>query len=116
MPSNSRSSLRPSRAGRGCVSGQHLSGALAALHVLGAAPLLGDHEQRSSVLAAEDAGKAASVELDRLRHLASFADAHAVLVADIGIPDGAVCVETDPVGMIAGELGPRSPLSERSEE
>ena len=59
--------------------------------------------------AAEHAGEAAAVELDRLQHLAAFADAHAALVRDVGVPDGALGVEADAVR----EPSPRSAQTRR---
>src|SRR5262245_43111019 len=52
----------PPCGGGGC---QHLPGAPALLHAFGAAPLLGDDEQRAAVRAAEHAGETAAVTLHR---------------------------------------------------
>ena len=46
----------------------------------------------------ERAGIAAAVQLDDPQHLAALADAHAALVRDIGVPDGAFGVQADAVG------------------
>ena len=73
---------------------------------LGAAPFVDGHEQRSPIGAAEHAGEAAAVELDRLQHLAALAHAHAALVADVAVPDGSLGVEADAVGVVV-DLGPR---------
>jgi hypothetical protein len=69
----------------------------------------GDQEQRPPVLAPKHAGEAATVQLDRLQHLAALADPHAMLVGDVGVPDGAFGVYTDAVRVVAAEVGPRPP-------
>ena len=73
------------------------------------------------VRAPEHAGEAAAVKLDRLQHLTAFADAHAALVGDVPVPDGALGVEADAVGDAAvrgrptpaGSTGRRRPRCRR---
>src|SRR5215218_10229810 len=61
--------LRPTGTHCGRLDGEHLSGTGLAGHVGR------DHKQYIAVLAAEHAGEAAAVELDRLQHLTTFAHA-----------------------------------------
>jgi hypothetical protein len=73
--------LRPTNAPRRRLGGEHLAHWPPAAHVVGAAPLVHGHEQRSPIRAAEDAGETATVQVDHLEHLAALAHAHAALVA-----------------------------------
>ena len=91
-------------AGRRCWEGDNLAGGAAA--GIGSAPVLTHHEQRRIDTPAERARKRAPVEVDRREHLATFADPHTVLVADIGIPDSASHIETDPIRMLPHGRGP----------
>src|SRR5215207_10538024 len=72
--------LRPTDAPRRRLGGEYLAHSPAAARVLGAAPLVHGHEQRSPIRAAEDAGETAAVQVDHLEHLAALAHAHAALV------------------------------------
>src|SRR5262245_47219608 len=65
----------PAGVRRGSFDGQDLAGWLALAHARGPAPLCDDHEQRPSLLATQHAGKAATIEIDRLENLAAFTDA-----------------------------------------
>ena len=51
---------------------------------------------------AERASEGAPVQLERVQHLAALAHPHAVLVAHVGVPDSALGIDADPVGVIAG--------------
>src|SRR4029453_12683341 len=64
------------------------------------------NEQRFLVSAAEHAGKAATISIDCLQHLATFADPHAALVRNVRVPDRAVGIEADAVGSTVAEIGP----------
>ena len=44
----------------------------------------------------------AAVELDGVQHLAALADPHAVAVRHVGVPDGALGIQADAVGVLAG--------------
>jgi catechol 2,3-dioxygenase-like lactoylglutathione lyase family enzyme len=79
--------LRPSDARGGSVDGEQLAGSRLGEHLLWALRLGRHHEERPPVGAAEGAREAAAIELDRLQHLASFADADAALVRDVAVPD-----------------------------
>src|SRR5579884_1247535 len=68
------------------------------------------HEQGSPVLASQRAGEATSVQLDRLEHLAAFADAHAPPGPNIRIPNSAVRIEADPVRMVVPHRCPHAPV------
>src|SRR5215218_1692252 len=98
--------LRPAGGRCGRLGRQHLAGSWLGEHALWTVPLGRDHEQSSSVCPSECAGEAAAVELDRLQHLAAFADADAALVGDVAVPHCAVGVEADAVGDALSELGP----------
>jgi hypothetical protein len=72
-----------------------------------------NHEQRLIIGAAEGAGEAAAIELDRLQNLAAFADAHATEVRDVRVPHGPFGVEADAVGWDSvAKLRPDSPARE----
>src|SRR4029450_12605017 len=64
------------------------------------------NEQRFLVSAAEHAGKAATISIDCLQHLATFADAPAALVRNVRVPDRSVGIEADTVGSAFVEVGP----------
>src|SRR5918995_1101489 len=104
--------LRPTGAPRRRVGGEHLASSRPLEHVLGAVPLGCHHEQRPPVGAAERAGEAPPVELDRLEHLAALANAHATLVGDVAVPDGVLGVDADAVGDSVAEVGPHPPVRE----
>src|SRR5262245_21206875 len=74
--------------------------------VLHATPLAHDHEQRPAIVPAEHAGEASTIEIDPLKHLAAFANAHATLVGDVGVPHGAFGIDADSVRHAVAELGP----------
>src|SRR5437899_2981264 len=105
--------LRPAGVWRGRLSRQELAGMRAEqlVHVLHAAPLRDEHEQRLAVLAAEHARKAKLVELDPLQDLAALADAHAAwhAIREGRRPDGALRVHADAITTLA-ELGPDAPV------
>ena len=68
-----------------------------------------------AVGAAEHARKAAPVGLDDVERLPALGNAHAVLVRDVGVPDGAVPVEAYPIGRCAiAEVRPDAPVVERA--
>src|SRR5947209_7344822 len=100
--------LRPPDAGSGRLGGQDSScprlGNLGDL--LHATPLGRHDEQRSLVCASEHASKAAAINCDRLKHLTSFADAHASFVGNVSVPDSVIGVDADAVGSAATEVGP----------
>jgi hypothetical protein len=60
-------------------------------------PLRCHQEQRLPVHAPEHARKAAPIELDPLQHLTALADAHTMLVGDVGVPDSALGVDANAV-------------------
>src|SRR5215212_10519280 len=97
--------LRPTDAYRRSLHGQHLARLRPVEHVRGATPFRRHHAQRSPVRAPERAGEAAAVKLDRLEHLAAFANTHATLVGDVAVPDGVLGVEADSVGDAVLEVG-----------
>src|SRR5215213_9019791 len=101
--------LRPAGARCRRPDAQHLARARALEHVLWTSPLGGHHEQRAAVRAAERAGEAPAVELDRLEHLAALANAHTALVGDVSVPDRVLRVEADAVGETVSEVGPHPP-------
>ena len=65
--------------------------------VLRPGPVRADHEESAAVVAAEHAGERATIELNPLQHLTTFAHAHAAAITDVGVPGRAVAVETDAV-------------------
>src|SRR3982075_59578 len=96
-PSGSRTSrVWPTGARCRRTNGQQLAGAhpFAEVHAM---PLPCHQDQRSPVRAAEHAGEAAAVDVDRLQYLSTFPDAHAVLVSDVRVPGGALRVQADAV-------------------
>jgi hypothetical protein len=62
-------------------------------------------------MAAEHAGEAAAVECDALQHSAAFAHTDTAFPGHLGVPDGALGVDTDAVGRVA-EVGPDPPTGE----
>ena len=77
---------------------------------LRASPLRGDDVQRAAVSAAEHAGEASSVDVDRLHHRAAFAHAHTSAVGHVGVPDRAVDIDADAVGRAIAQVGPQPPV------
>src|SRR5215218_9088604 len=96
--------LRPSDTCCGRPDCEYLAGSRLAGHVGR------NHEKCPAVLAAEHAGEAAAVELDRLQHLTAFANAHTPFVRDVPVPDCAFCIEADAVGDAVTEVGPYPPV------
>jgi hypothetical protein len=80
--------------------------------MLSAAPLGRDHEQGFPLDAAKHAGEAAAVEIDRLQHLATLANAHATLIGNVAIPNGALAVDANAVRHAAVKVGPYAPIQE----
>jgi tellurite resistance protein TerC len=64
------------------------------------------HEQGPAIGAAEGAGKAASVEVDRAEHGPAFADPDAALVRNVRVPDRALGVQGDAVRRGVAQVGP----------
>src|SRR5215213_632666 len=79
--------LRTTGARDRCLHGEHLTRSWPVEHAGRAVPFGGHHEQRSPVRAPERTGEAPAVEIDRLQHLATLANAHAPLVRDVRVPD-----------------------------
>jgi hypothetical protein len=79
---------------------------------LRAAPLLADDVQLRPIAAAERAGEGTSVQFDRGQNLAALAHPHAVSVTHVGVPDGALGIDTDPVGVVVPVVRPRSPVGQ----
>src|SRR2546421_695692 len=102
--------LRPPDARCGRLHGEYLARSFPVGHVRRATPLGRHQEQCALVRASEHAREAAAVQLDRLQHRTPFADAHAPLVGNDAVPDGAVRVEADAVRGAAGEVGPYPPV------
>src|SRR5215470_9231713 len=102
--------LRPARARCGRVRGQHLACSRPGEHVSGAVPHCRRHEQRAAAWPSERARGAPAVKLDRLQHLAAFANAYAPLVRHVAVPDGVLGVEANTVGHAVTKLGPHAPV------
>src|SRR5215203_2233398 len=102
--------LRPARARCGCRDGQHLARSCPICCALHATPLLRHHEQRLPVWTPEHASEAAAVKSDRLQHLTAFTNAHATLVGDVPVPNGAFRVEANTVWDAITEVGPHPPV------
>jgi len=68
----------------------------------GSAPGLAGDEQARVLPAAERAGKGAAIQVDSCQHLAALPHTGTVLVADVGVPDGALGIYADSVRVIAG--------------
>src|SRR3954469_16322434 len=88
------------------LDGEHLAGTRTLADALRAVPVLRHQEQGSPIRATEHAGEAAAVEIDPLQHLAALGDADATLVRDVGVPDGCLRVDADPVRDTVAEIGP----------
>ena len=72
---------------------------------------VGDDVERAAVVAAEHAGEAAAIGGHGLQDAPALGDPDAVLVGDVGVPDGALGVEADAVGRGAlAELSPDAPV------
>src|SRR6266481_8158275 len=84
----------------------------AGLRRLGSAEVLADDEQARVLAPAERAGEGATVQVDRGQHLAALAHPHAVLVTHVGVPDGALGIDADPVWVVAGRLRPHPPVDQ----
>ena len=102
--------LGPTGARCGRLNGQHLARSYRVTRVRRTTPCVRHQEQRSIVHASEHASEAAAVEVDRLQHLTAFANAHAMLVGDVRVPDGVLCVEANAVGEATVEVGPNAPV------
>src|SRR5258708_6079732 len=102
--------LRPTDARHRRLGGEYLARSCPVFHVLKTTPLGSHHEQRLPVYPSEHASEAATVKLDGLQYLATFSHAHATLVRDIPIPDGAFGVEADAVRGGPFERGPYPPV------
>ena len=100
--------MRDARCGH--LYAQYLACSWPVSHMRRATPLGCHHEQRPHVSASERASEAAAVQVDRLKHLATFANAYAALVRDVPVPDGAFGVEAYPVRDASGKVGPHSPV------
>jgi hypothetical protein len=68
----------------------------------GTASGLADDEQARVLSAAERAGKGAAIQVDSCQHFAALPHTGTVLVADVGVPDGALGIYADSVRVIAG--------------
>ena len=97
--------------GAGCGGWEHndLPGRFGRLR---AAPLLADDVQLRSIAAAERAGESTSVQFHRGKNLAALAHPHAVSVTHVGVPDRALGIDTDPVGVVIPGVRPRPPVNE----
>jgi len=73
-----------------------------------ATPFRRENEQRFPVGTAKHARETAAISIDRLQRLATFADADATFVRNVGVPDRAIGVEADAVGNARAEIGPDS--------
>src|SRR5438067_805784 len=102
--------LWPTGARCGRLGGQHLARSRPVRHILETMPLPRDEEERPPIDAPEHAREAAAVEFDGLEHFTPFADAHAPLVRDVRVPDGAVRVDANAVGGAVTEVGPHAPV------
>ncbi len=102
--------LRPTGAWCGCLNGQHLARSCRVSRVRRTTPFVRHQEQRSVVHAPEHASEAAAVKVDRLQHLTALANAHAMLVADVRVPDGVFRIEANAVWEVSVEVGPNSPV------
>jgi hypothetical protein len=96
--------LRPAGPRRRRFHSQHLAGSGTFAHPLGTRPLGGYQEEGSQVRASKAAGEAAAVEIDRLQHVATLADAGPP--TDVRVPGRWVRVETDTVRVVLSEAGP----------
>ena len=102
--------LRPSRPWGRSARGQYLSSRCALEHAPGTVPFSGDDEERVPVSTSECACEAASVDFHGLLHLSAFLDAHASLVGDIRVPNGAAGIRADAFGEIANGWGGSHPV------
>src|SRR5260221_13214220 len=71
---------------------------------LGSAPGLADDEQARVLPAAERAGESAAIQVDCGQHLTTLAHTNTVLVADVGVPDGALGIHADSCRVVCGRL------------
>ena len=114
---------RPAGPWRGCVHNEHLSrpGGERALHAVGPSPFRCQHEKGATIRPAQHRGEDRPVVFDALQHVAAFFDAYARALGGVGAagvgtrvgclgPDGAVGIETDPVG--SHVLGPGTTIRE----
>jgi hypothetical protein len=102
---------RPARSGYwgGRAENGSVPGGLT-FEMLYSGPLCGAHKQGRAVIAAEHAGERAAVELHSIEYLDTLADAHAITIADIGIPDRPFSVEADAVWRVVPDLCPDAPI------
>jgi hypothetical protein len=69
-------------------------------------PLGGHHEQRSPVRSAQHASETAAIKIDRPQYFTALANAHAMFVADVCVPNSILRIQTNSVWVIAWNLGP----------
>src|SRR5215207_5598774 len=96
--------------GAGGSSGEELAGAVGEPHVLEALPLGREHEQSLAAGSTEHAGEGPAIEVHRPQHLTTLADPYAAPARYVGVPDGSVGIEADPVRMPVPEVGPDPPV------
>ena len=85
---------------------EDLAGRFARKHGFRSAPLGGRDEQGATVGTTQRAREAAAIDRDGLEDFTAFADANALLVRYVGVPDGAFGIDADPVRHIRSEIGP----------
>src|SRR5918994_6228786 len=102
--------LRPPGSRYGCPDGQHLTGpgSERLVHLLDAAPLGRQDEQRPPVRTAEHARERTPVQLDRLQHLAALSDTNAGVPGEHLRPHRALGVEA--VAVRPDAFGPYPPV------
>src|SRR5205823_11457695 len=74
--------------------------------------LLTDDIQLWVVAAAERARESPAVKIDHSNRFAALAHSHAVSVPHIGVPDSALGIDADPVGMVVSHICPDPPTAE----
>src|SRR5207247_2956363 len=72
------------------------------------------HEQSAAVHAAHHASKTPTIEVNRLQHVTLFANTHAALVGNIGVPDGVIRIDADAIRNAVTEVGPYAPIRQVS--
>ena len=78
--------------------------------MLRATPLGCHQERRTPLNASEHASEAATVKRDCLQDLTTFANTHASLIGNVGVPDGMVGINADAVRRAITEVGPHTPV------
>ena len=106
--------LRSTRVRCGRPVGEHLAGRLARADPAGAAPAAATTNSVRPSDPAEHAGEAAAVDLDDLEHLAALGDADAAAVGHVGVPDGTLGIDADPVGGGVAQVRPDPPVRQRA--